>query len=344
MKFINRLNLQHAILCAIMCVCSFTASGATGLEIEGFQPQCDYLHIPVYVFGKSSDLTIKIVTDRNHTFNTVAIDDKEVLSFPSALQECELDLSSYLSGYMREDLTYKVDLRNGSSAVRSFYFTSNLPEYGGVQYLFLNEPWEGVVIGCVPNTKNIFIQDEVWVTEEYSIPITQICSLAFNNSSMESISIPESITNIDYDAFKGCDRLIAVTFDNSSKPVYLKNCHMGALFQDCPVQKMHFGRTFSHSPNYGFNSPVMESSTLKEVTWGEDPISIDRTMFHGCTALRQIDIPENVSILIEEYREYDDGRSDVDGTRNNGLFTNCSSLESTRLHLTHLTDVFPLRK
>lgn len=128
--------------------------------------------------------------------------------------------------------------------------------------------------GC----KNIVIKDGVT-----KIPYAAFYKESFGTTTLESITIPASVTIIGYRAFFGCTKLKEVIFEDSDEPIELSfnkdggpNLFGQGLFYDCPLQKVYIGRNliYKKEGRYGFSPFTLKrSSTKTEITVGENVTS-----------------------------------------------------------------------
>ncbi len=94
-----------------------------------------------------------------------------------------------------------------------------------------------------------------------------ICDGAFASSTIETITIPSSITKIPYSAFQNCKKLTTVNFEGNVTEI----------------------------GNYAFSS----CSALASITLPSTVESIGKEAFYGCDALINMEIPASVKIVGE---------------------------------------------
>ena len=98
---------------------------------------------------------------------------------------------------------------------------------------------------------------------EYSV--TKIGEFAFQGSAVTSVSMPEGITSIDYNAFKGCQNLESVTLPESLTTL----------------------------GSYAFYSCKL----LKTIKIPSGVTAIPGQCFDGCSSLESVTIPEGVTTI-----------------------------------------------
>ena len=113
---------------------------------------------------------------------------------------------------------------------------------------------------------NNCFKDRFRITE-ITLPdsLNSIGHSAFSNTSIESIEIPDGITDIPVNAFRECDDLISINLPDSITSV----------------------------GNYAF----MECSSLQSINIPDDVISIGLRAFYGCTVLETVNLGVSVSTI-----------------------------------------------
>ncbi len=105
--------------------------------------------------------------------------------------------------------------------------------------------------------------DVVIPKEIEGCPVTVIYSVAFMNTDIKSITIPDTVVTIWANAFANCQELRTVKMGNGVKTV------MYEAFRDC--------------------------SKLKNLTLSKNLETIEACAFQGCTSLQELFIPKTIS-------------------------------------------------
>ena len=158
---------------------------------------------------------------------------------------------------------------------------------------------------------------------EYTV--TSIADKAFANcTSLESISIPGSVTSIGTKTtwngdiygtelpFYNCTSLKKVNFEDGNSELTL-SCHNGGgasntsqhlsynmgMFYYCPLEEVYLGRNIQYKENYTYSffsypafygySAFYNQTKLKKVTIGENVTSLPQYIFKGCSGLSYVE-------------------------------------------------------
>ncbi len=157
--------------------------------------------------------------------------------------------------------------------------------------------------------------------------VKQIGSYAFGkNTTLTSVSIPETVTELEYSAFMDCTSLTAVTIPSG----LTKAGSLGSgAFSGCSaLTTVQFGSGLTSIPEALFESTGLKTITLPEsvtsigmwafadcakleqVSFPASLTSIDGCAFENCTALTAVTLPKRLTEL------------------GNDVFENCSALKS----------------
>lgn len=120
--------------------------------------------------------------------------------------------------------------------------------------------------------------------------VTEIGDDAFEScTSLTNVTIPNSVTYVGNRAFKNCTSLISVELPNSITS-------MGDAFIYCSALiKISLPDGLTQIPSQFFYG----CSSLSKVTIPESVTSIGRSAFYGCTSLSEITIPDSVTSIGE---------------------------------------------
>ena len=164
-----------------------------------------------------------------------------------------------------------------------------------------------------------------------SFIVTEIADRAFANcTSLESISIPASVTTIGTTVynntaslpFYNCTSLKNVRFEDGDTDLYLgASCYIynndsypKGLFYSCPLEEVYIGRNinyqnlnyyggvYTHAGEaryYGY-SAFYNQSKLSKVTIGEKVTKLPQYAFYNCSAIEDVSFG-NALISIEKY-------------------------------------------
>ena len=162
----------------------------------------------------------------------------------------------------------------------------------------------------------------------YFTGLTTIPSNLFNNCiSLESVTIPESVTEICDYAFYKCRRLESIVIPEGVKKIGY------AAFSGCSiVENVVVPASVASIGDFVFES----CSALKSVVISEGVEELGRSVFYYCTSLESITIPESVTSMGDYVFEGCSGLKSAvisEGITKIGksLFYKCSSLESVTI-------------
>lgn len=239
----------------------------------------------------------------------------------------------------------KVTMPNSIASIGedAFYNCPKLSynKYDNARYLGNdNNPYVALMQATSTNIRSCKIHDETKVIyhgafkdnvylSSVVIPhgVASIGAYAFNHTSLESITIPDSVTSIDNGAFQYCLGLSNVTLSDSVTTIGLD------AFRDCnKLTNVTMGKNVTSIGAYAFYGCTM----MKNIVLPETLIYLEHYAFYNCDGLTSITIPGSLK-NIERYAFYDcDGLTRVtisDGVTNIGeeVFSFCENLTSVTI-------------
>lgn len=141
-------------------------------------------------------------------------------------------------------------------------------------------------------------------------PVTSIGSRAFKETSITSVTIPDSVTSIGNYAFGRCSDLVSVTFGNGITSIGESAFHFtGITGVTIPDSVTSVGDFVFHSCKSLTNAAIgsgltdmgwgmfADCSNLESVTIKDGVSSIGEVMFANCSSLTSITIPASVTSI-----------------------------------------------
>ena len=162
-------------------------------------------------------------------------------------------------------------------------------EINGLWYEFIPKGNAAVVIkykNSVKYSGDIVIPETVEY-EGTSYRVTKICSYAFLRSKVTSVTIPNSVTEIEYKAFYECSSLISVTGNNIQ---YIGD----EAFWDC--SSLTTADILSGVIKIG-SSAFYNCGSLTSVTIGNDIYRIGYGAFFNCSSLTSVFVGRGVKFI-----------------------------------------------
>ena len=182
---------------------------------------------------------------------------------------------------------------------------SNYTDPIGITYL-LNSPVASV-IGYTGSSTTLNIPSTI-IYSSTTYSVTSIGVSAFQSSSLQSITIPNSVTSIGDSAFYLCTSLQSITFGQASQLITIGNL----TFYICSsLQSITIPNSVTSIGNLAF----YKCTNLQNIIFPQNSqlINIGSSAFSNCTGLQMINIPDSVTTI------------------NNLVFNNCTSLTSINI-------------
>ena len=144
--------------------------------------------------------------------------------------------------------------------------------------------------------------DDKWELTEANIPsifkyngqkykITSIGEYAFEDcSSLQSVSIPDSVTSIEEYAFEYCSSLQSVSIPNS-----VTNIGKSAFYNCSSLTSVSIPDSVTSIEEYAFE----DCSSLQSVSIPDSVTSIEDGTFDNCSSLQSLSIPDSVTNIGE---------------------------------------------
>mgnify|MGYP003296919730 CR=1 FL=1 len=160
----------------------------------------------------------------------------------------------------------------------------------------------------------------VVIPEEYKgLPVTAIGSYAFKKSGVTEVIIPESVTQIAYDAFENCPKLsynvydggkylgsdenpylILIDITENAKSIFKTHKDTKVIAEcalwDASTERVALGGSVTHIGNAAFYG----CGRLETVVLPDSLVSISSEVFGNCKSLTELAIPEGVAVIEDE--------------------------------------------
>ncbi|MBO5557301.1 leucine-rich repeat domain-containing protein [Ruminococcus sp.] len=154
--------------------------------------------------------------------------------------------------------------------------------YGNFTYTMLED-------GTIEISKYTGSETAVEIPSEIDgVAVTSIGDYSFINCIFTSVVIPDSITNIGKEAFRGCNKLIEVTIPNSVETLG-EHAFSGCVALESVVISKNL-TAINYGTFYGCKK-------LTSITLPYGITSVGSTAFSGCTSLKNIDLPDSVTTI-----------------------------------------------
>ncbi len=169
----------------------------------------------------------------------------------------------------------------------------------GLTYALNNTETEYSVTGI-----GTFKGAALYVPQTYNnLPVTGIAAYAFNQQTqLTSVNIPKSINSIDDYAFNGCVNITRIEFDASSCQDFEENNNVFSYVgQSQNGTTVVIGKNVVKIPAYFLYSNTKENAApkVKEINFDNAASlkRINKYAFAGCTALKSLNISDNVTTI-----------------------------------------------
>ena len=164
-------------------------------------------------------------------------------------------------------------------------------------YFYYVDGTENLRLGARSSASSPYGTDDVMVVgmdtvvSDVVIPegVTIIGSSAFAHQDIWTVTMPDSVTHIENDAFYNCYFLGDVTFSESLVSIgnsAFENCYINLTALDLPDSLETIG-------GYAFRG----CTALETVTMGDNVKSIGDFAFDGCSLLAEIDLPGSIEFF-----------------------------------------------
>jgi hypothetical protein len=140
--------------------------------------------------------------------------------------------------------------------------------------------------------------------------VTGIGHDAFRGCSMTAMTIPNSVTTIGYDAFSFCSGLTTVSFPNS-----VISISPGAFNGCSSLTTVDFGNNVTTIGGDAFRN----CTGLASISIPSSVTSIEGGAFYGCTNLNSVSIPNSVSNIGEDAFEGTEWYDDLYNNQSDGV-------------------------
>ncbi len=312
--------LTHAF---IKCTDGIIGNGNTvTVDSVKYKLNDDYTAQVISYSGKPKNITIsECVSYESYTFKVTGIGDKAFykctsltsVTIPdsvasigySAFEDCKSLTSVNYSGTKSQWKSiifgsYNDELENAIiKCTDGVIGNGNTVTIDNLEYK-INNDYTASLVDYKGILKNITISKSV-TYEGYTFNVTGIDG-AFNGcTSLTSVTIPDSVTNIGNYAFNGCTSLTSVTIPDNVTSIG------NSAFEYCT--SLTSVTIPNNVTNIGYRS-FYDCKSLTSITIGNSVTSIGNSAFEYCTSLTSVTIPNSVTSI------------------GNYTFSDCSNLKS----------------
>ena len=171
------------------------------------------------------------------------------------------------------------------------YFDAGAGAGGAIVPIYtytLDDANRATITGYSGNATALYIPGEIDGHE-----VVAIGDRAFENrTDLRTVMIPDSVTEIEEVAFRGCSNLVNITLSKNLK-------YMGwGAFGDCiKVTKIEIPKSLEQCGGSNYGGPFAECSGLKTVIFENGTTKIASNLFENCIGLEEISIPDTVTVI-----------------------------------------------
>ena len=210
------------------------------------------------------------------------------------------------------------------------YFDAGAGAGGAIVPIYtytLDDANRATITGYSGNATALYIPGEIDGHE-----VVAIGDRAFENrTDLRTVMIPDSVTEIEEVAFRGCSNLVNITLSKNLK-------YMGwGAFEDCTkITKIEIPKSLEECGSSADYGPFADCSGLKTVIFEKGITKISGSLFEKCTGLGEISIPDTVT-AIGNYAFYKCSNLATVYIPNtvtvieNSAFSNCSNLVNVNI-------------
>ena len=151
--------------------------------------------------------------------------------------------------------------------------------------------YKKVNVGIQPLGDEVLIDLIEGDLTELAIPygITKLREYAFSYSAIKNVTIPETVTKINNNAFYWCTSLTKITIPNSVTDVGYNT------FQYCTYLQ---NITLPNNITYLGDNIFKDCTALTEITIPDSVINLGGNCFEGCTKLQKVILPKNLQKIM----------------------------------------------
>lgn len=124
--------------------------------------------------------------------------------------------------------------------------------------------------------------------------VTSIESDAFKGCErLESLTIPTNVISIGYEAFSDCNGITSLRIEDGTQKLEADNTGLSS----CPLTTLHIGRDVTfRSGDHSF-SPFSYKKQLTSLTFGSGYTKIPPYTFWGCSSLKSLTFPSQITSI-----------------------------------------------